>query len=195
MIMGNLTKLLRGCLWNLTVNQNVMKTFSFFVLAAIAFLTSSCKHNQGDNMLPVKLKHQLGEITIADSIIYDVIIRDINGEDPWEAKRLSTFKHEQFVNLIFDQLYRGSYTAYNFETQTKISVDEIKAIENTPGFSRQLISKVQFNEGWYADSLGQINKRINSMILGVESYSKQGTFLGYQALFIVKPEPCAQSHP
>jgi len=129
---------------------------------------------------------------VADSIIYDVVIRDIDNEDPWESERLKTFKQDVFVDNIFDELYNEKLSAYDFMTGEKLSIKDIKNIEKSEGYSRSKISKVQFNEQWVIDSLWVLNKKINSMIFGIESYSKQGTFTGHKALFKVYTNPNAQ---
>lgn len=119
-------------------------------------------------------------------MVYDVIIRDIDGEDPWEAERLQSFSQDTFVNYLFQQLYAGKYKAYHFETGKQLSVKEIRAIESQPGYNRSRVSKLQFNEQWYFDSTGVLNKRVNGITLGLESYSSQGTFKGHVGLLRVK---------
>jgi hypothetical protein len=69
-----------------------------------------------------------------------------------------------------------------------LTIDEVKKIEQEEGFSRDKISKVQFRERWYIDSSDNFQKQIISYTLGIEAYSKQNSFLGHKALFVVKPK-------
>ncbi len=131
-----------------------------------------------------------GDITvIADTIIYDVIIRNIDTSDVWEAECLQYLDQKSLVNYLMDGVYNGQFIAIEFMGDKVLSLDDVKAIEQEKDFSRDRVSKVQFRERWYIDSKGNLQKQIISYTLGIEIYSKQNSFLGHKALFVVKPKP------
>lgn len=159
----------------------------------ICIAITSCGNKGNDKMMQLNTKPlPQGSILVADSIIYDVVIRALDTTDTWDSERLKTFKQDVYIDNIFDQLYKGKLTACDFYTGNKLSVKDIKDIESSEGYSRSKVSKVQFNEQWVIDSLGVLNKRINCMTLGIESYSHQGTFTGHKALFRVYPNSSAR---
>lgn len=169
--------------------MNLLK--SFLLLSGSSLLIIACKTNQPEQKTStVQLSDN--HILLADSIKYNVVIRVIDKEDSWEVERLTSFKQEVFINYIFDQLYTGKFSAYDYYSHEPFDVRDIKKIEKEPGFSREKIGQILFNEQWHIDSLGVFTKKVNSITLGIEKYSKQGTFKGYEALFLVKFTPNAQ---
>ena len=157
----------------------------------LIFMAFSCKqHEQNPNVTINESENAV--TTFADSIKYDVIIKPTDSEDAWEVERLQNFKQNSFIDYIFEQLYAGNFSAFDYETHKVLSIQEVKKIESAADFNRQNIGKIQFNEKWYIDSTGMLNKKINFLTLGIESYSNQKTFLGYKALFIVKFKPSDQ---
>jgi hypothetical protein len=130
-----------------------------------------------------------GDITvIADTIVYDVILRNIDTSDVWEAECLQYLDQKSLVNYLIDGIYNGQFIAIEFMGDKVLSIDDVKAIEQESDFSRDKVSKVQFRERWYIDSEGNLQKQIISYTLGIEIYSKQNSFLGHKALFVVKPK-------
>lgn len=130
-----------------------------------------------------------GNITVvADTIVYDVILRNIDTSDVWEAECLQYLDQKSLVNYLIDGVYNGQFIAIEFMSNKVLSIDDVKAIEQEKDFSRDKVSKVQFRERWYIDSAGNFQKQIISYTLGIEVYSKQNTFLGHEALFLVKPK-------
>lgn len=130
-----------------------------------------------------------GDITIiADTIVYDVILRNIDTSDVWEAECLQYLDQKSLVNYLIDGVYSGQFIAIEFMGDKVLSIDDVKAIEQEKDFSRDRVSKVQFRERWLIDSEGNLQKQIISYTLGIEIYSKQNSFLGHKALFVVKPK-------
>ncbi|MBN1988765.1 MAG: hypothetical protein JW783_05205 [Bacteroidales bacterium] len=127
-----------------------------------------------------------GGAVIADSLIYDVIIRALDPDNEWENIRVKGIDRKAFVQGVFDAIYTGKYYAYDFFTQEPISIDSVRAIENKPNFTIDQVSKVQFTEHWELLETGELIKRVDAMTLGIEHYSNQGTFIGHKALFTVK---------
>ena len=134
-------------------------------------------------------KNPLASEIIADTIIYDVIVRNIDKSDVWEAECLQYVNQKSLIDYLFNGVYNGQFSAIEFLGDKVLSIDDVKAIEQESGFSRDRVSKVQFRERWFIDSAGNFQKQIISYTLGIEAYSKQNSFLGHKALFIVKPKP------
>ncbi len=159
----------------------------FTILIILSFFfgcskSNKPKENSTQQLLP-------GNITvIADTIVYDVILRNIDTSDVWEAECLQYLDQKSLVNYLIDGVYSGQFIAIEFMGDKVLSIDDVKAIEQEKDFSRDRVSKVQFRERWYIDSAGNFHKQIISYTLGIEVYSKQSTFLGHEALFVVKPK-------
>lgn len=125
-------------------------------------------------------------IILADTIIYDVTITLLDSSNKWECECLKGVRQKSLVDYIFNQIYAGRFTAYNFSDGEQLTTRELQKIEQTNGFNRQLISKIQFKELWHTDTSGTLKKEILEMTLGYASYSNQHTFLGHKGLFNVK---------
>lgn len=163
--------------------------FAKFYTASLAiafFAFASCCNNESKNgnANHDKIKAALN---IADTITYDVILRAIDTSDTWTAECLQYLNQKDFINYLFDGIYAKQFTAYDFFSGKPLSPNDVRKIEHKKGFSRDLVSKVQFREHWYIDSTGNFHKDVLSYTLGIEAYSKQKSFLGHKALFVVKP--------
>jgi hypothetical protein len=154
------------------------------VLFTLAF--NSCKNDKKatsefSNNSTVKEANVL-----TDSLVYGIVTQVSENIDPYENESFKTFLQNTLINSIFEQLYDGKFKAYDILSDKLLTIKELKEIEATEGFSRSKVGKAQFNEQWYYDNNGKLNKRVNSISFGLESYSNQGTFYGYKALFKVK---------
>lgn len=126
--------------------------------------------------------------TVADTIVYDVLLRPLDTTNVWEAEQLKYLDQMGLINHIFESIYTKKYSAYDSFSGKPLSVTEVQNMERVAGFSRTKISKIQFRELWFLDSLGALQKHIYSYTLGIEAYSDKNTFLGHKALFEVKVE-------
>ncbi len=157
----------------------------FFLIIVLAFLHSCCSNDSPtDDKIPTLLQSQ---ITLADTITYDVMLRALDEENIWEVEQLKYLNREAFVSYIFDGIYSNRFRAFDFFNGKPLSTDEVKKIDATVGFAREKVTKVQFKELWYVDTLGTLQKHVHSYTLGIEAYSNQNTFIGHKALFTVKP--------
>jgi hypothetical protein len=155
-------------------------------LAVVTLAFFSCKNDKklttgvSDNV-------NLKDLTVlTDSVVYGIITHATENIDPYENEEFKSFLQDKLIGAIFEQLYAGKLKAYDFFSNKELSIEEIRNIEKKEGFSRAKVGKVQFNEQWYFDNKGVLTKRVNSMTFGVESYSNQGNFTGYNALFKIK---------
>lgn len=125
---------------------------------------------------------------IADTITVDVTLRATDSTSSWDVEQHRYINQKALVDYIFSGIYSDRFETFDFFTGKELSKEEIKKIETTQGFSRNQIIKIQFKEFWYVDTVGSLQKKILSYTLGLEHRSEQGTFLGYKALFTVKPK-------
>lgn len=133
-----------------------------------------------------------GAIVLIDSLTYGIATHASENVDSTELAGFNSFLQGDLIDYIFRQIYEGNLKAYDFLSDEELSIAEVKEIENADGFERTKVGKVQFNEQWFVDKNGMLLKRVNSMTLGVERFSKQGTFIGYNALFTIKFNTTAQ---
>jgi hypothetical protein len=161
----------------------------FIVLAAFLLLSIACRKT-GDTIVPdntaVASDSSLG-IVVADTIIYDMIIRNDNPEDTWGAYCLQGLNHGMLIDQIFQMVYAGNAVAYNHETSEKLTPAQVKNIESEDGFNRSDIGKIQFTEVWYMNPKEtDMTKKVIRMALGMASYDTKGELMGYKALFRVE---------
>ncbi len=125
-----------------------------------------------------------GTYLFADSIIYDVIIKNTEPVNQWKKECLKGLNKKVFLNKLFKNIYNSTFKVYDFSSNTRLSVEEVKAIETDEEYKRENIGKMQFMEDWYYDfSTGTMYKKIHSVILGYETYNPSGEVKGYKPLF------------
>ena len=146
-----------------------------FFFTAILF---SC--NNGNKAVNVTEQR----IQVAENIIYDVIIKIPNYDDPWEVEKLEGYSGDRMIAELFDAVYTGRIKAYDYHTGKKLSPDKVREAELQPGFDRNNIGKIQFTENWYYNTATmEIEKEIVSVVLGYENREIDGTLIGYKAAF------------
>lgn len=122
-------------------------------------------------------------MVIADTIITDVVIKNPDNNE-WTSFCLRNLDKETLVNELFDLVYSGKLTPYNFFTDEILSIDELKETENDPEYSRENIAKVQFEESWNLDSENhKMIKKVHSIMLAIELYNSDGSVKGYKPIF------------
>lgn len=147
-----------------------------FLLLALTVL--SCR--QPDEIAPMTNER----ILVAEDIIYDVIIKIPDREDPWEVEKLEGYQGDRMISELFNAVYTENIKAYDYHTGKRLSPDEIRKTELTPGFDRNNIGKIQFTENWYFNpATMDIDKEIVSIVLGYENREIDGTLIGYKAAF------------
>lgn len=155
-----------------------------FVLA-ILILIASCNKQEKSNYIYVNTDSIQG-IIIADTIVYDVIIKNTNPEDLWSEECLKNLDQRSLVDNIFTNIYSEEMIAFNYLSNDTISIDMVKQIEKESWFSREAIGKIQFAEIWFYNTEHQVmNKEVVSIILGVEQFDELGELKGYKPLFKV----------
>jgi len=172
----------------------------FFLVFAMACVIISCNSNNTNNNTPpvdstyepklsavfeTKLNDS-NAVKIADSVIYDVVIKATDPSDEWQTNCLKGIDRRSLVDLVFKAVYDGNAKAYDYVDNHLLSVDEVKAIEKKEGFNRKKIGRVQFVEDWQFDPKKlRFNKRVKALMMGFELYDNEGNVKSYSATFVV----------
>lgn len=153
---------------------------------------SACSHRLKDNEKEItettapQIQSSEQGIVIADTIIYDVIIKNLNPEDSWTTRCLKDLKRSLLVNKLFELVYDGKAVAYDLLTDKVIPPEELRRMEKKKKLDRDRIGKIQFTESWfYNDSLRILTKKVLSVSLGFELFDETGELIGYQHVFKV----------
>lgn len=123
-------------------------------------------------------------IPVAEEIIYDVVIKIPDPDDPWEVEKLEGYHGNRMVSELFNAVYTEQISAYDYHSGKRLSPDEVRKKELQPGFDRNNLGKIQFTENWYYNTgTMEIEKEIVSIVLGYENREIDGTLIGYEAVF------------
>jgi len=164
-----------------------MKLIKYCILFTALFFLFSCNKNNTKKSSYIELINNIdstGKVLIADTIIYDVIIHKKNPEDTWQDESLRNFNHKEYINYIFEKIYQKKIIPVDYLTSKPISIKQIRKLEKSEDFKRKNISKIQFHERWYLDTLTQqIDKQIISVIFAYSIYNNESELRGYKAAF------------
>ena len=156
-----------------------MEKSRYLILFIVSILLFACKQEKkelSDNNIADKNIYTV----VADTLINDMIIKNPN-DDEWTNYSLRNLERNTLVNEIFKLVYNGKLTAHEFFSDSTLSIDDVKAIENDPEFSRDKIAKVQFEEAWYLDTIHyKMVKKVYSIMLAYEVYNLNGEIKGYK---------------
>ena len=169
--------------------RNITNLTLAFVLV---FFVNSCKDEATEqkeeiNVPPVKTGafyetnlNSSNSIVIADTIIYDVVIKNAVPEDEWQEFCLKNVDRPAIANIIFNAIYNGKLTAYDYQHENSMTIDQVKELEKE--YSRDKIAKIQFIEEWYFDEEEiKMGKRVNEIMLAYELNNSDGETRGYKA--------------
>jgi hypothetical protein len=160
-----------------------------FVYIIILLMFLACNQQRPEDKTFAAAKENIsypGKL-IADTIIYDVVIRNSNPDDSWTEHCLKNLKRAEFIDSLFALVYDGKIVAYDFDTHHPLDKKAIKRIESQKDYARDKIGKAQFTEKWYFDAHNLImSKEILSVVLGYEVYNESGELRGYKPLFLLK---------
>ncbi len=157
------------------------------IIIGFAIVLVSCNNEKPSvSKISDKLSSPEGMMVLTDSLIYGIATHASENIDSSELLEFNKFLQGKFIDYIFKQIYAGELKAFDFFSERELSINEVKELENAAGFNRSKVGKVQFNEQWLIDKNGMLIKRVNSMTLGIEHFSNQGNFIGYNALFKIK---------
>lgn len=155
-------------------------------LVVLLLITTACRKDETRNQSHVATTGNdiLADLVVADTIIYEVIIRNPNPDDAWAAKCLEGLNHRMLVDRVFEMIYSGKTMAYNHETNEKLTPKQLEDIEAGDGFSRDNIGMIQFTEVWHLNpGEATMTKSVLSLVLGYNYYTSEGDLIGHKALF------------
>lgn len=162
-------------------------TIKIVIFITVALLVHSCKERIPCQKEPLVPRTPLNIAVIADTVIYDVIIKNPDPEDLWTEECLRNLYREGFIDIIFNAIYRQELIPYDYFSNQALSVKEIIELEKDPEFSRENIGRIQFSGAWYFDEENlRMEKRINSLSFGYEVFDLSGNLRGYKPAFMVK---------
>jgi len=125
-----------------------------------------------------------GAILIAVDIVTEVIIKPDPEGDPWETEKVAGYRGADFINSIFEGIYNGTMTVYDYHSSEALTADDVKKIEHEFGNNRSIIGKLSFTEDWYYfPSSNSLHKRAKSVTFGYELYNNLGKVYAYRAAF------------
>lgn len=155
-------------------------------IITLVFLSTviySCKPEPNEQI--VSFENAETYTIIADTIITDVVVKNPT-DDEWVDYTLRQLDKKTLVDQIFDAVYSKQIVPYDFFNETELTIEQVKAIETDPDFSRDKIGKVQFEEKWYYDSKNNtMIKKVHSIMLAFELYNAEGEIKGYKPAFKV----------
>ncbi len=124
------------------------------------------------------------EYLVADTIIYDVIIKNADPEDTWQQHSLKRLNSGKLIDYLFEAVYEKNVSAIDYFTNKKIDPRKLRSIEKEEGFSRDMIGKIQFTESWYYNPARNVyHKKILSVVIGYETYDSDTILRGYKPVF------------
>ncbi|MBU0765713.1 MAG: hypothetical protein KJ607_12855 [Bacteroidetes bacterium] len=124
---------------------------------------------------------------VATTITYDVLIKNPDEEDAWTAEHLKDVDVKKLTDIIFDAVYSGQLTPYNFLSGEPMTIEDVKEIESRENYSREIIGKVQFVEEWKIDTVNfSFHKEVKQLMMAYEKYDNNAELIGYTATFLIK---------
>ncbi len=157
---------------------------SIILTLLIYLFVSGCNEAHEQTIIvhsPLKIK---SEDVIADTIIYSVIIRNFDKDDTWAEERLRYTQSDKIISTIFEKAYEGKFQVYDYYTNSPLSIEQIKKLESSEDFSRDLIQELQFEEVWFMnDQVDWFHKEVLSINMGYAVYNSDGTQRGLKPVF------------
>lgn len=165
--------------------NNRMKSISIAIILCISILTSCTKRQPQVNEPIAKITQEVskGQL-IADTIIYDVIIHNLNPDDLWAEQTLQYLNHQALIDSLFELVYQKRAVAYDYFEMKPLKIKDIIRMENEEGYSRDHIGKIQFTERWYFDATAlHFNKEVLAIVLGYDLINSDSTLRGHKPVF------------
>lgn len=128
-------------------------------------------------------------VLVADSIVYDVVVRNPAPNDDWVEYCLRGVDEQSMAHLIIEEVLKGRLKAYSYSTNAPLSIDDVKAIEKGEGNGRDNVAKVQFEEKWYFDVANlQFVKRVYAVMLAYEINGAEGRYRAGIKVYLPEPK-------
>ena len=163
---------------------------TLIIILLIASITA-CKQQGSEPSVTGKAK-TLKDTTlldfqsIAESIRYDVIIKNPDPDDEWTETCLKGLDREKLVDEVYKAIYAGKVKAYDYYTDDPMSVKQVKEIEKQAESDGAEVAKVQFLEDWFFDPVTfNLYKKVHFIMLAYELLDENGKVRSYKAAFYV----------
>lgn len=112
-------------------------------------------------------------VVLADTITYDVTIKNPDPEDNWTEDDIGRMDEEALANIVINAIYNGRLTAYNYSTNEPMTIEQVKELESE--YSRDRVGRMRFIEEWYFDEEKlEFGKRVNTIMLAYEKLNSEG---------------------
>ncbi len=107
--------------------------------------------------------------------------------EDYEEENLAKLDKENLVNQLFNSVYSGHATAYEYYPREPLTIDQVKEREVTdPRYSRDKVAVLQFCEEWRFDAEKvAFQKRVISVHIAYSSYDSDGEFMGYRGGIVI----------
>ena len=150
-------------------------------------LITACRQNSSKKEVitpPVTEEIPAGAVLIASDIVTEVTIRPDPEGDPWEIEKVAGYQGNTMIDNIFEQIYDGTLTVYNYHNGQALKAGDVRKIEKEFNNDRTKIGKLSFTEDWYYfPSTNSLHKRAKSVTFGYEIYNNVGKVYAYSAAF------------
>jgi hypothetical protein len=157
---------------------------SLLILSATIIFLSSCNSTSSKQQ---ENNQNINKLLVADTIQYSVDIKAIDDDRPWIAEQLRTLDASKLVDNLFESVYRHQAEAYRFADNQPLTVEEVKEMEISDGFDRELAARLHFWERWKYDELGVVfEKEVLRVMIAYESRNDDGEFKGYKAGIVIE---------
>jgi len=160
------------------------------IILLIAGITA-CKQQSSEPSVTGKAKTLkdttlLNLQTIAESIRYNVVIKNPDPADEWTETCLKGLDREKLVDEVYKAIYAGKVKAYDYYTDEPMSVKQVKEIEKQAESDGAEVAKVQFLEDWHFDPVTfNLYKKVHFIMLAYEILDEKGNVRSYEAAFYV----------
>jgi len=145
------------------------------VLTGIVIVLVACHEPEKDKLPP-------GELF--GKIIYETPVINRDSTDSWGEECLSNFNRKKLIDKVFESVSDGKITPYDYFTGEKIAPEQIRKMETDGVFSRDNISKIQFEERWIWDNEKvEMQKQLLSMTIAYEVFDHAGKSRGQKPIF------------
>ncbi len=115
-------------------------TYGLIILIISGFVSCSNQSSENDTNGVNKIEIREGSfyntglnssnaIVLADTIAYDVTIKNPNPEDIWTEEDLKGMDEQALANIVLNAVYNGRLTPYDFQTEEPMTIEQVKKLE------------------------------------------------------------------
>lgn len=186
--------------------RNLILNKLSFGICLIAFL-SACDNQKADSETTISTIDTSGKELWAERIESSLSLTRPEGwtQEDWKSVAQG-IEQEKIFNTILESVMSGQQQAYDYISDTPITIDQVKGIitrvdsswvdDGNGNFKAEVskitttakdISTVKCREQWYFDKEKfSLQSKISSIALFTNVYNETGDLMGIKALFYVK---------